>query len=181
MFFSAKPIPELHPGSEDAGCLWACSATLALRHVGSLPGRQLTIFECQLGGETGRLFRIARSLSFVVAPRNTATNRSPCQSSTSCSSCICSARRLAACSSMQSSFATQITCRLLSTTNALYRIPQSDPNGTVIVIECPSKAAGKLSVGGRNLCTCGNSAILEIHRSRSGARTCLGYCATSLA
>lgn len=75
-------------------------------------------------GRSGRL-----DYSFDVAPRNTATRRSPSQSSTSCSPYICSARRLAACSSMQSSFAAQITCRLLSTTNILYRMMQSHPKG----------------------------------------------------
>lgn len=75
-------------------------------------------------GRSGRL-----DCSFDVAPRNTATRRSSSQSSTSCSPCICSARRLAACSSMQSSFAAQITCRLLSTTSTLYRMMQSHPKG----------------------------------------------------
>lgn len=75
-------------------------------------------------GRSGRL-----DCSFDVAPRNTATRRSPSQSSTSWSPDICSARRLAACSSMQSSFAAQITCRLLSTTNTLYRMMQSHPKG----------------------------------------------------
>jgi hypothetical protein len=48
--------------------------------------------------------------------------------------------------------------------------------GTVIVIECPSKAVGKLSAGARNLCTCGNSAIpAAIARRRAYVPSLLRY------
>lgn len=52
--------------------------------------------------------------------------------------------RLDACSSMQSSFAAQITRRLLSTTKTLYRMMAvPSKGGTIIVIECLSKAVQK--------------------------------------
>ncbi|MET4277757.1 hypothetical protein ABIB68_006433 [Bradyrhizobium sp. F1.2.2] len=67
-----------------------------------------------------------------------------------------SARRLAACSSMQSSFAAQITCRVRCTTNTLYRMMAvPSKRGTRHVSRMSLQSSAKLSAGAWNLCTCG--------------------------